>query len=287
LATIKKAKKSRWISIPRCNDSSLSSYFLSLLITKGNQMNDIRRLQHALNKAGFGPIDEDGKRGPKTQAALELYQRVRKPYPTGPDVSRWNAKVKWIEVKAGGASFAFCKGTHGTGKDPLFSTNWPAMKAVGLIRGCYHWFSPGVSLVAQADNIYKTVGKLGAGDLPVALDIERDGVGPDGKAGTSDDIKATDQMAEQLAKLIEERTGKKPLIYSYSYYLDERNVEVPSCPLWIADYRSGPPTLPPGWNDYLFHQREGDDGRHPGVEGPCDLNYFKGDLEALRKVAGF
>jgi len=168
----------------------------------------------------------------------------------------------------------------------LPTKHWPAISAAGLLRGAYHWFSPAVSLVAQADNLFRAVGKLGPGDLPVALDIERDSVGPDGIAGTKDDIKATDQMAEELSLLIEERTGKKPLCYSYGPYLDTRNIEVPSCPLWIADYRSGPPTVPPGWSSYAFHQYAGDNGRHPGVEGPCDLNRFRGSLSDLRRLAG-
>lgn len=250
-------------------------------------MNDVLRLQKALNRAGFGPLVEDGKRGPKTQAALEAYQKIRLTYPTGPDVSKWQTKVSWPAVKQGGASFAYCKATQGTGRDGLFSSHWQGIKDAGLLRGAYHWLSPQVSLVAQADAIFKAVGKLQPGDLPVALDIERDGVGADGVAGTSDDVKATDQMAEELAKLVEERTGRRPLVYSYSYYLNDRNIEVPTCPLWIADYRSGPPTLPPGWGLYAFHQYAGDSGRHPGVDGPCDLNQFRGDLGQLREMAGF
>jgi lysozyme len=250
------------------------------------EMNDVLRLQKALNHAGFGPLAEDGKRGPRTQAALEAYQQTRLTYPTGPDVSKWQNKISWPAVKQSGASFAYCKATQGTGRDSLFTEHWNGMKAAGLMRGAYHWFSPQVSLVAQADAVFKAVGKLQPGDLPVALDIERDAVGPDGVIGTSDDIKATDQMAEQLAILIEGRTGRKPLVYSYSYYLADRNIQVGTCPLWIADYRSGPPTLPSGWGTYLFHQYAGDNGRHPGVEGPCDLNRFRGDAAQLRALAG-
>lgn len=248
-------------------------------------MNDVLRLQRTLNKAGFGPLVEDGKRGPKTQAALEAYQAQRLSYPTGPDVSRWQVKANWSLVKQGGASFAYCKATQGTGRDPLFASHWPAIKAAGLLRGAYHWLSPQVPLKAQADNLYAWVGRLQPGDLPVALDIERDGVGADGQPNTPDDVKATDQMAEELAHLVEERTGRRPLIYSYSYYLDDRNIEVPSSPLWIADYRSGPPTLPPGWSSYQIHQYAGDNGRCPGIEGPCDLNRFRGSLAELQAFA--
>lgn len=249
-------------------------------------MNDVLRLQRVLNKTGFGPIGEDGKRGPQTSASLGLYQKARTTYPKGIDVSKWQPKVDWVKVKAAGASFAICKGTHGLGRDALFTSHWAAIKAAGLIRGMYHWFSPQQPLIGQADNIYKAVGVLGAGDLPVSLDIERDGLGADNLANTADDIKATDAQAEQLANLVEERTGKRPLVYSYGPYLDQRNIEVGSCSLWLADYRSGPGTVPPGWDSYVFHQYAGDDGEHPGVTGPCDLNYFRGTIEGLRTLAG-
>ena len=247
---------------------------------------DVLRLQKALLREGYDPGPLDGQRGAKTQAALEAWQQARLTWPTGVDVSKWQPQVDWAAVKGAGASFAICKGTQGGGRDSLFATHWPAIKAAGLIRCTYHWFSPATPLLTQADTIYKAVGKLQPGDLPVALDIERDSAGADGQEGTADDIKATDQMAEELAKLVLDRTGKVPLIYSYSYYLAARNIEVPNCPLWIADYRSGPPTLPPGWTQYAIHQYAGDSGRHPGVTGPCDLNRFRGSLGDLRAMAG-
>ena len=83
-----------------------------------------------------------------------------------------------------------------------------------------------------------------------------------------------------------EFTGKKPLIYSYCYCLDDRDIEAPAYGLAIADYRSGPPTLPPGWSNYLFHQYAGDKGRQEGVNGPCDLDRFNGTYEDLVILAG-
>lgn len=246
---------------------------------------DTLRLQRALLAEGFDPGPLDGIPGPRTQAALSAWNQRKLSYPTGIDVSKWQPTVNWFTVYAAGASFAYCKATQGTFKDPLFTSHWKGIKAAGLLRGAYHWFLPGLSLVAQADAVFAAVGVLGEGDLPVAIDIERDGKGPDGVQDTPDDIRATDLHAEELANLIRERTQKKPLVYSYSYYLDDRNIEVAKCPLWIADYRSGPPTLPPGWSTWSFHQYAGDSGRHPGVSGPCDLNRFRGTLPELHALA--
>ena len=249
-------------------------------------MNDILRLQKALLREGLNPGPLDGKRGPRTQAALDAWLTIVKGLPWGPDVSRWNPLRNWQAVKEGGASFAYCKATHGRSKDPAFIKNWVEIREAGLYRGAYHWLSPEINLELQADAVFSAVGVLQPGDLPVAIDCERDGLGVDGLPGTADDVRATDDMFHRFARLVEERTGRAPMGYSYSYYLTDRRVASHGLPLWIADYRSGPPTLPDDWPGYAFHQFIGDAGRCPGVQGPCDLSRFNGGLEGLQRMAG-
>lgn len=252
-----------------------------------SRSSDIYRIQRALKSFGIDPGGIDGKAGPKTQAALAEYRRQVAAFPAGIDVSKWQATIDWPKVKTeGGEAFAYCKASQGVWTDPKFSQNWHGIKSAGLLRGAYCFFDPKLGTTLQADHLHKLIGPAQPGDLPVWIDVERDNPGADGKIGTGDDIRATDQMIEAFAELIAERHQKRPCVYSYGPYLNERDIEVPSCGLAIADYRSGPPTLPPGWDRFVFHQYLGDKGTEPGVSGPCDQVYFNGDLAALEELAG-
>ncbi len=248
---------------------------------------DTLRIQKALKAAGFNPGALDGKPGPNTSAALLSYQRAALASPQGIDVSKWNATVDWEKVrKEGGEAFAYCKASEGLWTDAKFAQNWHGMKAAGLYRGAYCFFRPSIDLKAQADHLHKLIGACDEGDLPVWIDVERDDKGRDQVLGTADDIRATDAAIETFADLIEERHLMRPVVYSYGPFLDSHDIEVPSCSLAIADYRSGPPTLPPGWDRFLFHQWIGDKGTEPGVDGPCDQVRFNGTFEELATLAG-
>jgi lysozyme len=248
---------------------------------------DTLRIQKALKAAGFDPGGLDGKPGPNTSAALLKYQKAAAASPQGIDVSKWQSNIDWHKVREEGKeAFAYCKASEGLWTDAKFSQNWHGIKAASLLRGAYCFFRPSLSLTAQADHLFKLIGVAEQGDLPVWIDVERDDKGADKILGTKDDIKATDAQIEAFADLLEERIGMRPAVYSYGYYLDDRDIEVPSCGLAIADYRSGPPTLPPGWNKFMFHQYLGDKGTEPGVDGPCDQVRFNGSYEELAALAG-
>jgi lysozyme len=247
----------------------------------------ILQLQKNLKRDGFDPGTLDGSMGPKTQAALEAWRAWASGLPRGIDTARYQAEVDWKAVHDDGVSFAIVKATQGTGRDALFKTNFSGAKAANLIVGVYHWYSPAVGIEPQAQAIFGAVGKLGPGDLPVSIDVERDSVGADGVLGTRDDIKATDGNIELLTRRVEELTGKVPFIYSYRFYIDERDIEVPWCPLWHAEYVSDqPPTIAPGWRTWAMHQYAGNNGRQKGVKGAVDLNRFNGTVDQLRALAG-
>lgn len=245
------------------------------------------QLQKNLKRDGFDPGKLDGAPGPKTQAALDAWRAWASQLPKGIDTARYQTQIDWATVKADGVDFVIVKATDGLGRDPLYTTNYRAAKAIGLIVGAYHWYKPDRDIEAQAQNIFAAVGRLGPGELPVSIDVERDGVGPDGELGTRDDIKATDGAVEALCRRVQELTGKTPFVYSYRFYIDDRDIEVPWCPLWHAEYvRDQPPTIAPGWDRWTFHQYAGNDGRQVGVKGPVDLNRFNGPLQDLWALAG-
>src|SRR5581483_7236413 len=60
--------------------------------------------------------------------------------PKGIDVSHYQGTINWTSVKNSGVSFAFIKATEGlTIKDQDFDANWAGAKAVGIVRGAYHF----------------------------------------------------------------------------------------------------------------------------------------------------
>lgn len=247
---------------------------------------EIFRIQKALKQEGFDPGKIDGIWGPKTEKAYNDWKEFTSRMLKILDVSRWQTKVDWQIVKNEGVVGVYIKATDGLGKDPLYDQHKKNAKAAGLLVGSYHFFRPNRDLVAQADNVLKVVGQLGKGDLPIAIDVERDNSGVDGIEGTKDDIVATDAMMEHFANLIESRTGKRPIMYSYGPYFYSHKIDVPTCPLWIADYRNGPPTTYGSWPHYTLHQYIGDEGRLNGVSGPVDISRFRGTLDDLHKLAG-
>ncbi len=249
---------------------------------------DTLRLQKALKFKGFDPGPLDGKPGKLTSAALMAWQESVKDDPQGIDVSRWQPEVDWRVVKeVGKESFAICKATQGLYVDKMFAKHWHGIKEAGLLRGAYVWLEPHLSLVAQADFAFKVIGELEEGDLNIWIDGERHNAGLDKILGTKDDIKINDHMVETFAGLLQERFKRKCCLYSYVYFLDDNDIEANNCDLAIADYRSGPATIPPGYPRELYHQFLGDKGTEPGVKGPCDQIRFNGSLEELRALAGY
>lgn len=253
------------------------------------------RLQRALAaeakrsaRPDFDPGPLDGKSGPKTQAAYDAWKSWASGLPPGIDISRWQGHdIDWKKVAASGVKFAYIKATDGTGRDPLFAEHWKEARDAGILVGAYLFYRPGKDPIAEAAFYSQVVGNL-KGCLPPAIDVERDGAGADGQEGTADDVRATEAQVLTCAKHVEQLTGKRPFIYSYGPFLDSHDIEMSAegFDLWIADYRRGPPTVPPDWNNYLIHQYAGDDGVQLGVPGACDLNRFRGTYAELKARAG-
>lgn len=132
------------------------------------------------------------------------------------DVSKWQGVVPWAS-DAAREGFAFMKATEGGlvpgtgdaqaiqlfGLDPQFRANWHQSRAVGLIRGAYHFARPdlGNSAAAEAAWFLYVVGDLLPGDL-LALDAECGG----GNFG---------QWCRQWLAYVHDRVGFWPLFYTF------------------------------------------------------------------------
>jgi lysozyme len=208
----------------------------------------------------------------------------------GIDVSYWNAGIDWPKVRATGQRYVFTKATEGSSySDPTFDDNWRGAKKAGLLRGAYHFFRCNIDPKKQATRFIDYVQSMNDnGELPPVLDLETN----DGQ--TKDKIL---ERAKTWLDLVEAAFGKKPIIYSGQYFLQDYFSEVgggpPSWakdyPLWLAQYPNQyvpgmRPSLPRGWFKWTFWQYS-DKGRVNGINAKVDLNLFNGSLDDLYKFA--
>ena len=209
----------------------------------------------------------------------------------GIDVSYWDAGIDWPKVRATGQRFVFAKATEGDfHSDQTFGANWSGAKAAGLLRGAYHFFRANVDGKKQAARFIdyvKSVNDLG--ELPPVLDLE-----------THDGQKKEKiiERAKVWLDLVEAAFGKKPIIYSAQYFLQDYFSEAgggppiwaKDYPLWLAQYpnnysEDSKPFLPRGWFKWTFWQYS-EKGRVNGINASVDMNLFNGALEELYQLAG-
>src|SRR5690606_3236219 len=142
-----------------------------------------------------------------------------------------------------------------------------------LIRGAYQFYRLVEDPVVQANNFLETV-KLEGGDLVPVLDIEKRPVKYSRK-----------KLIENLKiwiKIVEEKYGKKPIIYTYyHYYRDELRGEFDGYPLWLANYNDVPQPSPEDpWMMWQFTES----GIVYGINTKVDLNIFNGNMRDLEKL---
>jgi lysozyme len=209
----------------------------------------------------------------------------------GIDVSYWDAGIDWPKVRATGQRFVFVKATEGDSyADPTFDDNWRGAKPSGLLRGAYHFFRSNVDPKKQATKFINYVKSMNDdGELPPVLDLET----PDGQ--TKDKIIS---RAKAWLDLVEAAFGKKPIIYSGQFFLQDNLSEAgggppawtKDYPLWIAQYpntyvEGSQPFLPRGWFKWTFWQYS-EKGTVNGINAKADLNLFNGTLEELYRFSG-
>lgn len=209
----------------------------------------------------------------------------------GIDVSYWDSGIDWPKVRATGQRFMFTKATEGDFyADPTFAANWSGAKAAGLLRGAYHFFRCNVDPNKQAKKFIDYVKTVkDNGELPPVLDLE------------SHDGQPKDKIisrAKTWLDEVEKAFGRKPIIYSGQYFLQDYFSEAgggppkwaKDYPLWLAQYPNTyvdgqQPFLPRGWFKWTFWQYS-EKGRVNGINASVDLNVFNGTLEELYKFAG-
>lgn len=223
------------------------------------------RSRHELKESESSKIEE-----------ARIFQVLKRHHPkvVGFDVSEYQGKIKWEQVKTVEdtfkLSYVLIRATAGRDRlDSKFKYNWEQAKANGFIRGAYHYYRPNENSIKQAEHFIKTV-TLEKGDFPPVLDIENLP-----KTQSIDSLKVG---LRRWLKKIENHYKVKPIIYTgESYYKDFLKDDFKEYPFWIANYNFFVENIKDDWMFWQFTEK----GTIPGIEGPVDLNIYNGTKKML------
>lgn len=244
----------------------------------------------------------------------------------GVDISKWQHPggklIDFAKMYERGVRFVMIKASDGKDSSDIDARKWLAVdmdaaQAAGLYTGFYHYaYLPNstdeatVILEAQTQAqkaIWRLASVGGYSDrtLPYALDLENNCVQWSGRSCTKyTSKKLVTLFATTWLKMVKEKTGRTPMLYSYSQFLENamvRSAELREYPLWLAHYGINPadPLGQPGqkisgcyvhsWtaancsSDWVMWQYSSCGiGKKYGVpSGRLDLNVFRGNIETF------
>ncbi len=220
----------------------------------------------------------------------------------GIDLSRWNTsadgkkKVNFNTIAAHDPEVTFIAMRAGISwgyQDPWYSYYFAEAGRINRVRMPYHVLFPAQPAQSQMDNFFRIVGDIDYSITPLVLDLELD----HGQTVTT----ITKTTADSV-KIITNRTGRIPLIYSRTSWVNQF-LHVPSLPpvhWWLAQYRwpvpaplytpeypCPPNPLPRGVPAWLIHQTASR-GKSIGAAAMrfMDYNRFNGSKIDLLKFIG-
>lgn len=196
----------------------------------------------------------------------------------GIDVSHYQGIINWervsrADIKDAPVSFVIIKATEGARfKDKQFKRNFRESQRYGLLRGAYHYFSPGVPVSEQVTAYTDSV-KLEAGDLPPVLDIE--------DVGDLSPEEIRDAALTWML-LVEDHYGVTPILYTNLRFKERylSGKEFDRYPFWIAHYYV--PAL--SWKGEWKFWQHTDRGRLPGIQTFVDFNVYNGSMYDLLQL---
>ena len=199
----------------------------------------------------------------------------------GIDISRYNPTIDWRRAKKEGIEFAFIKATEGKDDvDPSFADHWRKAKRARIPRSAYHFYYFCAPPEAQAANYISRVPKTQSG-LPPILDVEWNPGSPTCKKRPPRSV-VISQLGKWLRK-IEGHYGQKPIIYTTPDFYEDNfsGGALPGYQYWLRSVKAEPKYIY-GKRPWVFWQYTGT-GSIPGIEGPVDINVFKGSRTAWNK----
>ncbi|KNX36102.1 lysozyme [Luteipulveratus halotolerans] len=231
---------------------------------------------HGIEKRGDAYMGWNNPRLPATKTNPGVLATV-----SGIDVSSHQGNVDWSAQWGAGHRFAYVKASEGDYYvNPYFAQQYNGSYNVGMIRGAYHFATPGDSGgAAQADYFVNHGGgwSRDGKTLPGVLDIEYNPYG-----ATCYGLSQSSMVSwiKAFSDRYRSRTGRDVVIYTTAGWWTQCTGNTTAFrytnPLWVARYASTPGTLPGGWPYYTFWQY---------TSTPIDKDYFNGDLTRLKALA--
>jgi GH25 family lysozyme M1 (1,4-beta-N-acetylmuramidase) len=184
----------------------------------------------------------------------------------GADVSRWqhpnDKPIDFSVAYTSGLRFVMIKASDTRDVADALALKYlimdhAAAQAAGLYTGFYHYaILPDVSdsagiirdATAQAQKVLWRLAAIGGyteRDLSYALDLENKcvRVSPSGACQKYASRAAVTLWAETFLGLLKEKTGRTPILYSYSNFLESsmnKSAKLAQYPLWLAQYAIDP-----------------------------------------------
>jgi lysozyme len=184
----------------------------------------------------------------------------------GADISRWqhpnDKQIDFSVAYVSGLRFVMIKASDTRDDADALSLKYLVMdhsaaQAAGLYTGFYHYaILPDVSdsdaiirdATAQAQKALWRLASIGGyteKDLPYALDLENKCVrlSSSGACQKYATRAAVTLWAETFLGILKEKTGRTPIIYSYSNFLESsmnKSAKLSQYPLWLAQYAIDP-----------------------------------------------
>lgn len=190
---------------------------------------------------------------------------------TGIDISKWQPKVNFSQLKSSQVDFVIIRAGYGmfeNQKDPYFENHYSSAKAAGLHVGAYHYsYAKSTAEAAlEAEVFLKWIaGK--SFDYPVYFDIEDSSQASLGKDLLTQIVLTFCSRVEQAGYF----TG----VYANTDWLKNRlhYDQIKRFTIWKADYRTNPDTTIP----CDIHQYTSS-GKVNGISGNVDMNHSYRDF---------
>ena len=224
------------------------------------------------------PTDNHSYIGNAADSSSTVPSLTNIPTLKGIDVSNWQSSLNLRKIDY---DFVVIKATEGTSfVDPYCDSFYQTAKAMGKLRGFYHFARPSNDPVVEAQFFYKNTKNYFGEAIPV-LDWEAE-------------YKNNTEWALTWLNEVQRLSGVKPMIYmseSVVNAYDWSKVVAGDYGLWVAKYRDSQPdynydmslagTAPKvkWWSGYAMWQWTSV-GRLNGYSGSLDCDIFYGDRNA-------
>jgi lysozyme len=199
-------------------------------------------------------------------------------YVQGVDVSWHQGAIDWNALARTDVKFVYIKATEGADRrDARFDSNWRGAGEAGLKRGAYHYFTLCRPAAAQAANFIAAV-PVAPDALPPAVDVEQKR-----PCRRSPQIADVPGELTRYLDLVEAHYGVRPIVYTTQEFHDAHlKGALKGERFWLRSLFGRPEFRRDAWVIWQHHNG----ARRRGVQGPVDLNRFRGDEAGLAAFAG-